>query len=70
MLSIKVKKAEIDFNFWLNCRLFYFVPMFLAFTLPQSNNEDTRFIRKRFLSSAIKTREKMNLQPGKSVEKN
>ena len=68
-LSIKVKKAKLDFNFWLNCRLFNVVPKFLAFNLPYSNDEDIRFIRKRFLSSAIKKRKKMNLQTGKSVEK-
>ena len=48
------------------------IPKFLAFNLPYSNDEDTRFIRKRLLRSAIKKRkdERYKLEkPCTNVEK-
>ena len=60
-LSIKVKKNELDLNILSNCRLFNVLLKFFAFNLPYSNDEDTRFIRKRLLRT---------LQTGKRVEKN
>ena len=60
-LSIKVKKNELDLNILSNCRLFNVLLKFFAFNLPYSNDEDTRFIRKRLLRM---------LQTGKRVEKN
>ena len=61
--SIKVKKAQLDFNFLSNCCLFNVIPKFLTFNLPYSNDGDTRFIRKILLRSAIKERrkERMNV---------
>ena len=55
-ISIKVKKAELDLKFLSNCCLFNVITKFLAFNLPYSKDEDTRFIRKRLLRSAIKKR--------------
>ena len=39
-----------------NCRTFNVIPKFLAYNLPHTNNEDSRFIRKHLLRSAIKKR--------------
>ena len=51
-----MKKAELDLNFLSKCRLFNFIPKFLVLNLPYSNDEDTRFIRKRLLRSTIEKR--------------
>ena len=53
-LSIKLKKADLDLTFLSNCRTFNVIPKFLAYNLPYINDEDSRFIRKRLLRSAIK----------------
>ena len=55
-LSIKLKKADLDLTFLSNCRTFNVIPKFLAYNLPYTNDEDSRFIRKRLLRSAIKKR--------------
>ena len=39
-----------------NCRTFNVIPKFLAYNLPYTNDEDSRFIRKWSLRSAIKKR--------------
>ena len=36
--------------------MYFVIPKFLAFNLPCTNEEDTRFIRKRLLRSASKKR--------------
>ena len=51
-----MKKAELDLNFLSKCRLFNVIPKFLVLNLPYSNDEDTRFIRKRLLRSTIEKR--------------
>ena len=51
-----MKKAELDLNFLSKGRLFNVIPKFLVLNLPYSNDEDTRFIRKRLLKSAIEKR--------------
>ena len=51
-----MKKAELDLNFLSKCRLFNVKPEFLVLNLPYSNDEDTRFIRKRLLRSTIEKR--------------
>ena len=51
-----MKKAELDLNFLSKCRLFNAIPKFLVLNLPYSNDEDTRFIRKRLLRSTIEKR--------------
>ena len=55
-LSIKFKKADLDLTFLWNCRTFNVIPKFSAYNLPYTNDEDSRFIRKRLLQSAIKKR--------------
>ena len=39
-----------------NCRIFNVIPKFLTYRLPHTNDEDSRFIRKRLLRSAVKKR--------------
>ena len=39
-----------------NCPTFNVIPKFLAYNLPYTNDDDSRFIRKRSLRSAIKKR--------------
>ena len=39
-----------------DCPTFKVIPKFLAYNLPYTNDEDSRFIRKRLLRSAIKKR--------------
>ena len=55
-LLIKLKKADLDITFLSNCRTFNVIPKFLAYNSPYTNDEDSRFIRKRLLRSAIKKR--------------
>ena len=50
----QVKKTELDLNLLSNCYLFNVTLKFLVLNLPYSNDEDTRFIRKGLLGSAIK----------------
>ena len=39
-----------------NCKVFTVIPKFLAFNLPNTNDNDSRFFRKRLLRSALKKR--------------
>ena len=63
-LSIKLKKADLDLTFRSNCQTFNVFPKFLGYNLQYTNDEDSRFTRKRLLRSAIKKRrdERFRLQ--------
>ena len=56
-LSKKLKKADLDLTFFSNCRTFNIIPKSLAYNLPYTNDEDSRFTRKCLLRSAIKKRD-------------
>ena len=58
---INIKNAELDLNFLSNCFLYNVIPNFLAFNLPYSNDEDTRFIRKNYLEMLLR-KERMNVK--------
>ena len=47
-----------------NCRIFNVIPKFLTYSLPHTNDDDSEFIRKRLLRSAVKKRrdERYSLQ--------
>ena len=53
-LSIKLKKADLDVTFLLNCKVYKVIPKLLAFNLLNANDSDSRFISKRLLRSALK----------------
>ena len=55
-LSVKLKKADLDLTFLSNSRTFNFIPKFLAYNLPYTNDEDSRFIRKRLLRKGMRKR--------------
>ena len=57
-LSIKLKKADPDITFLSNCKVFNVIPKFLAFNLPNTNDSDSRFIRKQLLRTALKKKDK------------
>ena len=59
----------LGLNFLSNCRLFNVISKFLAFNLPYSNDEDTRFIRERLLRSAIKKRKEERYKLEKQLKK-
>ena len=52
-LHIKINKANEDINFLKNCQHFNVYPKFISFQLPNVDNGDVKFIRKRLLKSAI-----------------
>ena len=54
--SIKLKKADLDLTFLSNYQTSNVILKFLAYNLPYTNNEDSRFIKKRLLRSAIRKR--------------
>ena len=54
----KIRKAELDLTFLMNCQTLNVVPKFLSFNLPNVNYCDKRCIRKRLLRSAISKRKK------------
>ena len=55
-LSIKLKRADLDFTFLSFCWTFNVILKFLAYNLPYTNDEDSRFIKIRLLQSATKKR--------------
>ena len=57
-LSIKLKKADPDITFLSNCKVFNVIPKFLAFNLPNTNDSDSRFIKKQLLRTALKKKDK------------
>ena len=57
-LKIKIRKAELDLTFFINCQTLNVYPKFLKFNLPNVTSDDARFIRKCLLCSAIKKKKK------------
>ena len=57
-LKIKIRKAELDLTFLINCQTLNVYPKFLKFNLPNVTSDDARFIRKCLLCSAIKKKKK------------
>ena len=55
-LSIKLKEADLDLTFLSNGQTFNVIPKFLAYVLPYTNDEDSRFIRKRLLRKGMRKR--------------
>ena len=68
-LSIKLKKANLDITFLSNCKVFNVIPKFLAFNLPNTNDTDSRFIRKRLLWSSLKKRNDERYKLDKELRK-
>ena len=68
-LSIKLKKADLDITFLSNCKVFNVIPKFLAFNLPNTNDSDSRFTRKRLLRSALKKRKNEQYKLDKELRK-
>ena len=68
-VSIKLKKADIDVTFLSNCKVFSVIPKFLAFNLPNTNDCDSRFIRKQLLWSALKKRKNEQYKLEKELRK-
>ena len=54
----KIRKAELDLTFLINCQTLNVVAKFLSFNLPNVNKYDKRCIRKRLLRSAVSKRKK------------
>ena len=54
----KIRKAELDLTFLMNCQTLNVVPKFLSFNLPNVNNHDKRCIRKQLLRGAASKRKK------------
>ena len=61
-LSIKIEKAELDTKFLRSCKTFSVIPKFLRFSLPYTNEADSKFIRKRLLCSALNKRQLKKLE--------
>ena len=55
-LSIKIGKAELDIKVLRNCKLFNFIPRFLGFDLPHTNEVDSKFVCKRLLRKSRRTK--------------
>ena len=55
-LSINLKNANLDITFLSNCKVFNVTAKFLAFNRPNTNDSDSRLIRKRLLRSVLKKR--------------
>ena len=68
-LSIKLKKADLAITFLSNCKVFNVIPKFLAFNLPNTNDADSRFIRKRLLRSSLKKRKDERYKLEKELRK-
>ena len=68
-LSIKPKKADLDITFLSNCKIFNVIPKFLEFNLPNKNDSDPRFIRKRLRWSALKKRKDEQYKLEKELRK-
>ena len=54
----KIRKAELDLTFLMNCQTLNVVPKFLSFNLPNVNQYDKRCIRKHLLRSVVSKRKK------------
>ena len=52
-----------------NCQVFNVIPKFLAFNLPNTNDSDSRFTRKRLLRSALKKRKNEQYKLDKELRK-
>ena len=68
-LSIKLKKADLDITFLSICKVFNVILKFLVFNLPNTNDSDSRFIRKRLLRSALKKRKDEQYKLEKELQK-
>ena len=68
-LSIKLKKTDLDITFLSSCKVFNVIRKFLAFNLPNTNDSDSRFIRKRILRSALKKRKDERYKLEKELRK-
>ena len=68
-LSIKLKKADHDITVLPNCKVFNVIPKFLTFNLPNTNDSDSRFVRKRLLRSALKKRKDERCKLEKELRK-
>ena len=68
-LHLKINKATLDINFLFNCRNLRIYPKFIQFHIPNTiNQQDTYFIRKRLLRSAINKRWKEKRQINKDLK--
>ena len=68
-LSIKLKRADLDIIFLSNCTVFNVISKFLASNLPNTNDRDSRFIRKQLLLSALKKRKNEQYKLDKELQK-
>ena len=68
-LSIKLKKADLDITFLSICKVFNVILKCLVFNLPNTNDSDSRFIRKRLLRSALKKRKDEQYKLEKELQK-
>ena len=65
---IKLDKEILDLNFLLNCTTLGVVPKFLCFTLPYTNYNDSKAIRRRLLRSATRKRTKEKYKLTKDLQ--
>ena len=61
--------ADLDITFLSNCKVFNIIPKFWVFNLPNANDSDSRFIRKRLLRSALKKRKDERYKLDKELQK-
>ena len=57
-LNIKVNKARLDINYLKNCQNFHVFPKFICFNIPTVNKEDSIYIKRKLLKSALQKRQK------------
>ena len=51
---MKLKRANLDVTFVWDWKVFKVIPKFLTFVLPNTNDSDSRFIKKRLIRSTLK----------------
>ena len=68
-LSIKLEKPDLDITFLWNCKLFNVITIFFAFDVPNTDDSDSRFIRKRLLWSVLKERKNEKCKLDKELQK-
>ena len=68
-LSISLKNTNLDITFLSNCKAFNVTAKILAFNLPNTNDSDSRPIRKRLLPSALKKRKNEQYKLDKELQK-
>ena len=66
-LSLKVNKANLDINFFLNCRTLSVIRKFLFSNLPYTNNSDAKAFRRRLLRSVLRKRNHGKLKLDKEL---